>query len=280
MSTRPFRCSLCYASFVSRNDVRIHKLTCTGRRTSPQRDSPPQRHSRGFVGSYANENLQILKDVVEVCEGYKSNSNPPQASSSLAHDHTPTAAQPHSNPDEIQATVVAPTVSEHITTPTAVHADGAILRVTPMFNIDDPQNILNYSHQAIPDLALAHNNNSNECSPREDDDASFSQVSTTDDDDGMSWSQESHEFDNDAHDEDDGDDAPSDEDFDPDALAAIAGEEDGFSIPSTKLGILGDDEQQVGELALVTCSKCIDSTYHTLLLQISTIRFLNCMFID
>ena len=247
MSTRPFRCSLCHASFVSRNEVRKHKLTCTGGRRSPHRDSPPHRYSRGFVGSYAVENTQILKNIVQVCEGYKNNSNQPDASlSSLPHDANLLlgAPQPHSNQDQNQTTIAA-TTSKHIETPTTVHADDeAILRVSTMFNIDDPQNLLNYSHQVIPDLALTHTSNSNGYSPRKDDYVSFGQMSTSNDDDGMSSSQESLDGDG------CGDDAPCEEGFDADALAAIAEDVDVFSIPTPSLGTPTNDEQQASVIAL------------------------------
>ena len=143
-SSRPFRCSLCHASFVSRSEVRKHKSTCTGRRTTPQRDSPTQRYSRGFVASYAVENTQSLKNIVQVCEGYKNtNSNPPHTSLSLAHDPNIAATlQPHSNQLENQQATIAATATKHIETPTMVHADEAVLQVSPMFNIDDPQNLL------------------------------------------------------------------------------------------------------------------------------------------
>ena len=101
----------------------------------------------------------------------------------------------------------------------------------------------------FPNLALAHNNNSEGSSPREDDDVPFSQILTSDDDDGMSSSsQESHDGDEDIpiH----GDDAPFEEDFDIDALAAIADDvEGGFGTPmmSSLSTPTNNDEQEVSK---------------------------------
>ena len=276
MSSRPFRCSTCTATFVSRHEQNKHKKTCG--RTSPQRDRPPRSPQRGFVASYAIENTQSLQKIVQVCASYNKNPNngkgsssqPAGLSSSAAavhearnngdHDH---ALQPLKTPNEDPVTPAAAAYDiDHMELLTEVHVDAATLRVAPMFPIDDPQNLCHYSHQAVPDLALAQNNtyssnpgSSSNHQEQQEHYCSDEDASTLESDDNKLSlsSQDLHDCDEgtDNEDEDNGlcDD---DDDFDVEALAAIAGDDDDMvGIPSNQDNQQAHDEQQVSIIIII-----------------------------